>query len=360
MKPSPHLLVVISSHGFGHLAQCAPVINALYQRLPEMRLTVCSGLPEGVLRERLHPWFEYRSMDTDPGMPMSSAWEVDAIRVREFYAGYHHDREERAREFGQFLCETSPDLVLANIPYLVLAVAHQMGFPAIALCSLNWASIYAGYVPVDESDPVFSDMLSAYRAADLFLIPQPGLPMQELPAARSVGPIARIGRRRRPELTGRLKLSPTDRLVMVGLGGIPAQIDYERWPGIPGVRWLLPRQPCTSRQDMTGMDNTGLPFIDVLASCDAIVTKPGYGVFVEAACNATPVLTVERPDWPETPFLVDWLKQHGNCGTVTAGQLHAGDLSGALTELWCQPVPTAPHPCGIEETVDILLDYLHR
>jgi hypothetical protein len=45
-----HLLATICAHGFGHLGQSAPVLNALRRRLPALHLTVASTLPEARLR----------------------------------------------------------------------------------------------------------------------------------------------------------------------------------------------------------------------------------------------------------------------------------------------------------------------
>lgn len=45
-----HLLATIYAHGFGHLGQSAPVLNALRRRLPALHLTVASTLPEARLR----------------------------------------------------------------------------------------------------------------------------------------------------------------------------------------------------------------------------------------------------------------------------------------------------------------------
>ena len=57
MTASPHLLLAVSGHGYGHLAQCAPVINALWDRVPALRVTVCSQLERVVIAGRLdrHP-----------------------------------------------------------------------------------------------------------------------------------------------------------------------------------------------------------------------------------------------------------------------------------------------------------------
>lgn len=48
----PHLFVDISSHGFGHLSQTAPVLNELAELLPDLRITLRSGLAVEKLRQR--------------------------------------------------------------------------------------------------------------------------------------------------------------------------------------------------------------------------------------------------------------------------------------------------------------------
>ena len=45
-----HLFVDISSHGFGHLAQVAPILTALRAQLPALQLTIRCGLPEAKAR----------------------------------------------------------------------------------------------------------------------------------------------------------------------------------------------------------------------------------------------------------------------------------------------------------------------
>ena len=77
MPAAPHLLLALSGHGYGHLSQCAPVINALWQRHPELRLTVCGSLPHAVVASRLEREFSYRQTELDPVLSMYSAWEVD-------------------------------------------------------------------------------------------------------------------------------------------------------------------------------------------------------------------------------------------------------------------------------------------
>ena len=46
MKQQPHLLVDISSHGYGHISQTAAVINELVTLMPELHLTLRCAAPE--------------------------------------------------------------------------------------------------------------------------------------------------------------------------------------------------------------------------------------------------------------------------------------------------------------------------
>ena len=87
---------------------------------------------------------------------------------------------------------------------------------------------------------------------------------------------------------------------------------------------------------------------------DAVLTKPGYGTYAEAVCNAVPILTLARPDWPETPYLNAWARRHGCLEEISVTQFRSGDFGSALERLWQKPLPEPPEPEGIQQAVDIL------
>jgi UDP:flavonoid glycosyltransferase YjiC (YdhE family) len=95
---------------------------------------------------------------------------------------------------------------------------------------------------------------------------------------------------------------------------------------------------------MRAFADTGLAYADMLASVDALVTKPGYGSFVEAVGSGVPVLYLPRPDWPEAPYLIDWLRAHGNALEIGEAELRAGRIGAALHTLWRQ-APARPRVC---------------
>ena len=72
----PHLLVTISGHGLGHLAQTGPVLQALQRRRPDLRLTVVSTLPQSRLRERIGPALEPVTRALDFGFLMHYAFRI--------------------------------------------------------------------------------------------------------------------------------------------------------------------------------------------------------------------------------------------------------------------------------------------
>ena len=353
----PHLLVDISAHGYGHVAQTAPVLNELKRRLPELRITVRSAAPPALLRQRIQGDFQHYSVAADFGMHMASAVDVQVAESAAAYRRFHADWPRKVAHEAQIMRDLRPDLLLANVPYLSLAAAHQAGVRSVGMCCLNWADIYRHYCLDDApSQAIHAQMLDAYNSAECFLKVQPTMPMPDFTRVRSINPIAHQGQPQRARIAAHAALREEERWVLVAMGGMEFRLPLESWPHLPGVHWLVPQAWGVARSDVTAFETLGMPFSDVLASCDATITKPGYGTFAEAACAGVPVLYVTRGNWPEEPYLVQWLGQNGVCLEVEREALLRGDLAGLLQELWAQPQPARPQASGAAEAAQYLLD----
>lgn len=351
----PHLLVDLSYHGFGHIAQTAPVVNALAGRLPGLRVTLRSGAPREVLAQRFRCDFALVPQALDFGMVMADALAVRVEESADAYRDFHRGWAGKVAREAEKMAALGPDLLFANVPYLSLAAAARAGIPAVAMCSLNWADIYAHYChDRPEAAEIHQQMLDAYRSAACFLKPQPAMAMADLPNAREIGSIARLGRNRRAEIDARLGLKAGDKLVLIAMGGVAFRLPLESWPRIPGVRWVVLSSWRARHPDAVELEALGMDFTDVLASCNALLTKPGYGSFAEAACNGLPVLYVGRQDWPEEPFLVAWLKQHGCSLEVDRAALQRGVVAAPLEALWALPPVDPVKPEGILQAADFL------
>ncbi len=349
----PHLVVSISGHGFGHVAQTAPVLNRLKQLVPDLRVTVRSTVPLTHLCDRIHIPFEHLPSEGDIGMAMTSALDVDVERSRAAYLDFHAGWDMRVATEARILRELDADMVFSNVGYLPLAGAQHAGITNVALCSLNWADIYRHYC---GDDAIAAQIRSCYTRADAFLRVTPGMEMSDLLNLVPVLPVAEIGENRRDELCSLLNISGDVRLVLVSLGGITSRLPIECWPRIDGVRWLVQESWRIDHPDAIVIESLPLDFSDLLASSDALLCKPGYGSFVEAACAGVPVLYASRADWPESPALVEWLKMHGRCSELTRQFLEQGRVAAALSDIWQLARPDLVVPEGAGQVAEWLAE----
>jgi hypothetical protein len=345
-----HLFVDISSHGFGHLAITAPVLNTLAKIAPNLRLTVRTRLPRQLLVQRIHVPFELIEASSDFGYVMIDATHIDLPASAAAYRQAHADWPGQVSAEAHFLASRKPDLVLTNVSYLPLAGAALAGVPSLSLCSLNWADLFAHFFGDEPwAASIHAEMLAAYRAAQSFLRITPGMPMPQLGNVVKIGPIAAIGQKH--ELGG-------DQAILIAMGGIAHRLPLEQWPRLPGVRWLVAADWHCQHPDAIAFESFGLNFTDLLCSVDAVITKPGYGTFTEAACNGTSVLYQRRTDWPEQDCLIEWLVQHGNAREVAAEALQTGELAASLGLLRQQAAISRPQASGAAEAAAQILSLM--
>jgi len=352
-----HLVVSISGHGFGHVAQTAPILNALHGLLPNLRITVRSTVPQAHLRSRINAPFTHLASEGDIGMVMSSALDVCGDDSRVAYRQFHADWEARVGQEAALLNELRANYVFSNVGYLALAGAQRAGLGNAALCSLNWYDIYRHYCGEDE---IAAQIQSCYMDADAFLRTTPGMAMASLPNLIPVAPIADLGENRREELNRKLQLAQEQKLILVSMGGIATRLPIESWPRIDGVKYLVQQSWQARHPDAIVLESLQMAFSDLLASSDLLLCKPGYGSFVEAAYSGVPLCYVNRADWPESPALTAWLQTHGVCREISRQQAERGEFAEALQSLFQSERHQLARPSGAAQVAVWLAEKLSR
>jgi len=354
-----HLLVDVTGHGYGHFAQTAHVLNALCEMLPNITITLRTALPSKLVKSLLNNPVEHIQRSNDFGMYMTSALDVDKPRSAQAYQALHQHWQTQVVSEAELLKTLAPDLVVSNISYLTLAAAKAIDLPSIAFCSLNWAEIYRGYFnDRPEAHVIYQQMLAAYNSALVFFQPEPSMDMPGLDNLRNIGALAVIGKNQRAKLMEQQKLGADCRFVLVSLGGIATKIPVEQWPQFPGIVWVITWQQEVSRPDIVAHTQFDMSFTDLVASCDAIITKPGYGTVVEAVCNQIPMLYVARQDWPEEPYLIDWLAQWGRSQQISYEQLQSGEFYKELHGLFDKRLAFGKLPSGNKEIAEEIASLL--
>ncbi|MGQ7846271.1 hypothetical protein ACUNV4_17455 [Granulosicoccus sp. 3-233] len=361
-KGPGRLWLAVSGHGHGHLVQLIPLVRVLRARYPSLVLSVQSSLPANLLRQSFGADAEVHAEAADFGMVMSGPMKVlpaDSLAAyREIHDNWSEHFSTQLRLFHDF----RPDLVIGDIPYLPLAAARHCGIPAVAVCSLNWADILEHYCGgLAGADEIVGAIRSYYATAELFLRPQPSMPMDTLGNTVAIGPLVLVGESRRSELQQALQLPADRRLVVLTLGGIAGEVDITRWPAFDNTvffvpdAWLIKASRLVATNRFRSIESTGLSYADLFASCDAMVTKPGYGAFAGAGCCGLPVLFTERGDWPEEPCLTAWLKQVGRAEAIGWQELAQGGFQPDLDALLEQSVPTSvPDASGALDGLDLI------
>lgn len=357
-----HLVIDITFHGYGHISQIAPVVDTLARKSPGLHLTVRSPAPEAVLRSRIHSPFDHVRLASDVGIPMINALEVDRPLTESSYRDFHRNLGERISDYSRWLVSIGADSVLSNVAYVPLAAARRRGLPSAALSSLNWADMFRGVVsPQPDLVAIYEEIVQSYRAADLFLLTEPGMaPQFPIPLER-VPPVSGSEPARREELRALEGALPGEKLVLVSLGGIPTPLDLRRWPKRDGWIWLVPEADLPQgRGDMRATERPGWSFVSILRSCDAVVTKPGYGLYAEAACAGVPVLSSDRPEWPEARHLIDWMRSNAGIRIIPRERLLAGDFGDELHHLLAGSPRPAVAALGAARAADLLIDLFQR
>lgn len=347
-----NLFVDISSHGFGHLAQTAPLLNALTAQQP-CRLTIRCAHPRVILSARIQAPFTHIQASSDFGFVMRNALTIDLDASALRYRDQHQQWPQRLAHDCALIQGLQPDLVLSNVSPLPLAAAAEVGIPSLAFCSLNWADLFTHYFGGNEwADHIEATLLGAYASARHFVCLTPGMAMPRLPNLRLGGIIAAHGLPDRATWAQRLTAPFDKRWLLIALGGIEHRLPVESWHIPADVHLLVPttwgvRHPACSSY---GADH----FTDLLATTDVVLTKPGYGTFAECAVNGRPVLYLPRPDWPEQLALIDWLHEHGRALSTSETQLAGLGLGRLVDDLVARPAPPLPTPDGVNDLIALI------
>jgi len=339
-RPAGRVAILCSAHGFGHVARQLAVGEALRLRGVEPRFYTAAPVP--VLDEYL-PGADVRSWTVDVGIAQRDSLHEDPARTAELL-------EERASDaaidrLAEALREDGVRVALVDVAPPALEACRRAGIPAFAVGNFDWAWIYGHYEPLSAWATRFRDWQAPHPA--LALTPGPGMT-----GFASVEPVGMIGRRRPPDASWRASLPPGTRAVLVSFGGFGLDGVRSMLPQLPGVRWVLaPPMAPLDRDDALYV--TGVPYPSLVATVDAVLTKPGYGIYTEAALAGTPLIWLDRGAFPEAPWLEDAMRARGDVkvGTGDRQDLPAR-IAEALTLRWATSAPLPVDADGVDRIVD--------
>lgn len=354
--PVQRLAYFVSSHGFGHAARAAAVIDRLFEQAPELQVHLFAGTPDwffeqsfgGSLPDGLHfhPW------ETDVGLVQATALAEDMQASLARLSGWYPLRTERLEPAVRAVAALDIDGLVADISPLGLAVAEALDLPSVLVENFTWTWIYRGY-GLPELDP-FADALEPhFENAGLNLRTAPFCgPLG--PGAVAVDPVARRPRRPRDEVRRELGLEPDESMILVTMGGVPWDFtDLESHlseRGLGDCRLVVAggaETPTRIGRAHLIPHRSSFYHPDLVQAADAVVAKLGYSTIAEVAGCGCRLGYVPRPSFPESPELEPWVHEHLAWTRIEPEHLEDGSWLDGLGELLAQPA-RAPIGGGAE------------
>lgn len=354
----------ISAHGFGHAAQVVPVLNALGRLVPDLQVLLRTTVSSSFFVDRLKiPW-EISPAQQDVGCVQQGPMTINLEATWREHHQFHHTWNERLLTEIESMRAAKPDLILADTPYLALAAGNAASIPTVALASFTWDLILSEYQapPSIDDRAIIQSIRQAYDQADLALRITPSPTLDCFRHIRPIPPIAEPAVAARPQLAEFLSLTPGERTVLIGFGGIQlTSLPFETVESLPGYRFLFDGSIPSESKRFISIKSLPFSFKTLLASVDMVMTKPGYGTLIEAVALQVPTIYVRRYNFGDEQSLVDYLHRYGRGIELSMDDFMKGQWAPTLEKaINLSATIPPPESNGASEAATMLAPYFKR
>ena len=319
-----------SSHGFGHAARDAAVLQQLRRLRPDWRLVMSTAIEPGFLTTLLNDdAIQQRRCRWDVGVMQADALASDPFATLDALERLDEDLPDLiSRELAWIRSLREPTLVLADVPPAAAELASGLDAPLVWMSNFGWDDIYRPFGPAFHAHVERSR--SAY-ASGLFLLRCPfDLPMDWGLTEQSLGLVCSQPRPLPADLIDGLR-APDRPWVQVGFGGLGLRLSpdlFAHWPDL-GFLMAAPAHP-DDRAALEEVPNLlllpkGIRPLDAFPFCSRHLGKPGFSTFSEAMALDVGLHVVERRGFAEVDALLMGLRQHGRHRLLSRVQLENGD-----------------------------------
>ncbi|MDX6769380.1 MAG: hypothetical protein SF051_07595 [Elusimicrobiota bacterium] len=348
MARLPRVVFAVSGHGYGHATRSALLLERLAAAVP-VEAFVRSSAPARLFAGT---GAALSAGDDEPPLLQRGGLEVDWEGSLRAHQQALARRPAAVAAEAAWLAGVRPDLVLSDASSLACEAAAKAGVPCRLFSNFTWDWVLGERAKADPRWlPVAGRLAEAYAcAAGAWRLPGSG----GFATVRSVEDAPLVARRSRLErAAARAALGvPADGkpLVLVSFGGFGATLPRLGAPGLDAYRFAgFGPKPAGLAAQWTELDaSPASPHAEAVAACDAIVCKPGYGTFAEAAAHGARVLFVDRPDYAEAAALTGWLRGVAACRELPRGDFEEGRWAAHLDALLSRPAPPPVPAAGAD------------
>lgn len=340
----------ISGHGFGHASRQVEVINALGALRPDLPIHIFTRASRWLLERTIRVPVAIEDRAVDTGAIQRDSLLLDIPATLAAAAAFEAESDDAAATLAADFRARGVRIVVCDAPAMPCTAARLAGVPAILLSNFSWDWIYEDFTADTPGYANLPARLGArYAQAEaVWRLPMGG-GFSTVDTALEMPWIARRSRLDRADVRCRLAVDDSRPLVLISFGGYGvADMTLAHHAGAPyrlvlsaGAQHAPDDAPADAlRLDREVLDAHGLRYEDLVAACDIVASKPGYGIVSECVANGTALLYTGRGRFREYPVMVEQMPQVLRCRYLSNDALARERWDADVEALLAQPAPT--------------------
>ncbi len=329
----------VSGHGFGHISRSSVIIKEL---LADIRLSSLHLVSERIsFLKQEHPKLKKRTLSLDAGVVQKDSLSLDVEATKFALQNLDALVPDLLKGEAKYCKDNGIDLIVTDSSSLAITIALEANIPSVFIGNFTWDFVYANFSKYDSYfEKRALEMQVEYSFASLALLLPFFCPMPEFLEVQKLGLVGRFPQLTKSEARKKFGFTPDKQYVLLSFGAYGLKEFNIQWENLP--KSIIP-----VAEGMPELENQCLylpPSIyypDLVCACDAVLTKPGYGILSECYLAKTPILYTDRGDFAEYPTLVKALDDYFPSAYLSQDQVSKGNwdldqIAWKGTENWNQ------------------------
>jgi len=295
----------VSAHGFGHMSRSSVVIAELLLRSWVDCIHVSSNRVDFLNFES--PNLKKRRIKTDVGMAQRDSLSIDIPRTLLELHDFYSNQSNLLKSEIEWIKRNNIDLIITDVSSFPILLGLELSIPVIFVGNFTWDGIYEHYQDKTPAFKQYSEKLKVEYsfASEAFLLPF-SMPMTMFLEKKNIGLVARRTPKSKQETRKSLGFSDNQIYILLSFGAYGLEESQLQWKEFPKGFVLVSDDKTIEHPLVQKIES--IPYPEIVKAVDCVITKPGYGILSETLIAGTPILTTDRGDFAEVPYLIEGLE----------------------------------------------------
>jgi UDP:flavonoid glycosyltransferase YjiC (YdhE family) len=353
----------ISSHGFGHAARAASVMEAIHAIDPSIGFEIYTATPSWFFQDHLDGFLNYHYLMTDLGLVQKTPFEED---LDETIAQLNQLLPYEATQIAAVsheITDLNCRLAICDVAPMGLLIAKKAGIPSVLVENFTWDWIYEGYLERDKQIGSHIRYLRrVFNIADVHIQTEPVC--NPKPVDFRAGPASRKTKSPKMNVLRKLGLSENSLLVLITTGGVPQEYKFtDKISTRHDIRFVIPcgRQTPQCRDNLIFLPHHSEFFHpDLVNAADTVIGKAGYSTIAEVYHAGVPFGYIPCANNREAAKLVTFIEDEMSGLPIRESEFQSGSWTDQLNRLLQMPRIERKVPNGADQIAGFILNYMTR